>query len=364
MRCVRECVLLACIASCARGQRSAQGVWWGSSPGAPTDERLQIQVAGDSLLIFAAPLGRSAVRWGPVALAADGTIEFHRPGDPPELCTLKPTPDGGYDGTCRGATNRAMTLARQGNPGGFEVPIDGQDSHIAARAKQLLSGPAVWNRQDTRECDTSSASRSWSLGCALYQAAMEVVGTYQPGRPVVQEVRVAVGEVSHRPFNRAVVDFNNAESTSYADVAKVFDLAEQRLRAMKACVEARDTDAPVAFPSGATSANAGKYPWWENIGHTVDGHTYLLRNYLGPMDIAGEVPDEWVKESKSIQRRTLPVPWRNGVDAKGTIADGHQWRYVSLCGESFDYHDVPAEAAAYFDRLIDAAYFQGIKSPS
>jgi hypothetical protein len=342
----------------AQTQQPEPGVWWGISPGVPADERIQIEVKGDGLVIMSAPSGETPVSWGAITIAPDGTIEFHRAGDPPPLCTLKRLEFGTYEGSCRGSITRRLTLAKRGNPGGLDVPVDDKDLQIVAKARQILSGPTVWNRHDNRECGDSSAKQSWSLYCALYQANLDVTGVMQHLRPVMEEARVAVVELAQRGFQRSLLDFNNLESTTYADVVKVFDLTEQRLRTMKTCVHSAVAKPFAGFPSAATSAGGADRYWVERIGHTLNGQTYPLANRLGPMDKPGEIPDDWVAASKSVKRRSLPNDWRNAIDASGTLPNGRQWRYASLCGEALEYHDVPAEVATYFDRIIDGAYFR------
>jgi hypothetical protein len=344
----------------AQTQRPEPGNWWGISPGVPLDEPLQIQVSGDGLLIVSAPSGEAQVSWGPIAIAPDGMIEFHRAGDPAQLCTLKRSAYDTYEGSCRGSVTRQFTLSQRGHPGGFEVPVDDKDSQILAKAREILSGPSVWNRHDDRVCGDSRAKQSWSLYCALYRASLDVTGVFLPGRPVMQEMRVAMVEVADPSlrFQRGLLDFNNLESTTYADVVKVFDLAEQRLRAMKACIESPVAKTFAGFPSAATSVGGGGRSWVERTDDTLYGQTYRLANRLGPMDRPGKIPDDWLATSTSVKRRSLQSDWRNAIDASGTLPNGHQWRYASLCGEAFEYNDVPAEVASYFDRIIDAAYFR------
>ena len=356
------CSCICPVVAQVQARRPEPGLWWGISPSVSIDEPLQIQATAEGLVIVSAPLGKTPVSWGPIAVAADGTIEFHRAGDSSQICTLKPTEYDTYVGSCRGSVSRRFTLARRGNPGGFEVAVDDKDFQILAKARQILSGPAAWNRHDNRVCDDTRTKQSWSLYCALYEASLAVTGIHLPGRPVIQETRVAAIEVAHRQFQRSLLDFNNSESTTYPDIAKVFDLAERRLRTMRACVQSPAAKVFADSTSAATSDGGEALYWRERIGHTLNGQTYALANYLGPMNRAGKIPDDWVAESASVKRRNLPVDWRHGVDAKGRLANGNQWRYASWCGESLDYYDVPNEVANYFDRLIDRAYFHGSKS--
>lgn len=357
MRHLFQLALLTVLAIGAQAQRPDSGIWWGISPNQSVDDRLQITATADGLVIESASLGKTPVPWGPIAVAPDGMITFRRGGQP---CDLKRTAYGTYEGSCG---ERPLTLARNGNPGGFELVAGDQDLEILAKARQMLSGPSVWNRHDDRVCDDSRAKESWSLFCALYQASVDVTGADLPLRPVMQEVRAAAVEVAHRSFQRSLQDFNNAESTTYADIVKVFDVSERRLRTMKACVAGQPDDATLlaGSPSAGGANTQPVYYWVERMGHTVKGQTFLFSNALGPPDQRLEVPDDMLATSASVKRRTFPDDPRHPIDATGTLANGHRWRFAGLCGEAFGYRDSPSEAADYFDRLIDNAYFRGPK---
>lgn len=210
-------VTIIVVVAHAQPQSPEPGIWWGISPGQSVDERLQITANADGLVIVSAPLAKTPVTWGPIAVAPDGTLGFRRAGDPLQSCVLKRTEYGTYEGSCRG---RPLTLARNGNPGGFEIVVGDQDLEILAKARRILSGPSVWNRHDDRVCDDSQATQSWSLFCALYQASIDVTGADLPLRPVMQETRAAAVEVAHRSFQHSLQDFNNSESTTYADIVR------------------------------------------------------------------------------------------------------------------------------------------------
>ena len=76
------------------------------------------------------------------------------------------------------------------------------------------------------------------------------------------------------------------------------------------------------------------------------------------MAASGKVPADWLAASNSVTRRTWKQDDFDGVDMKGNLPNGNSWRYSSQCGESWKYYDVPAEAAAFFNRVIDGAYFR------
>jgi hypothetical protein len=77
---------------------------------------------------------------------------------------------------------------------------------------------------------------------------------------------------------------------------------------------------------------------------------------VGPMNTAGRVPEDWLAESATITRRTWK--WREfeGADVRGELRNGNRWRYFARCGDFLLYFDVPAKAAAYFDRIVDGAF--------
>jgi hypothetical protein len=357
-------VTLFLVAAGAQAQQPEPGAWWGSSPGVSVDDGFRIEARAEGLVLIATPSGKTPVEWGPITVAADGTIEFHRAGDPRQPCALKRTQYDTYEGSCRGSVTRPLALAKRGNPGGFEIAAGDADLKILARAQQILSGPSVWNRLDDRVCDDRQA-QSWSLYCALTRASLEVTGGFAPGRPVMQEARAAVVEVAHRSFQRGLLDFNNLESTTYSDVAKVFTVTERRLRTMRVCLQGPQANMFAGSPAEQKRDDGRALYWIERIGHTVDGQTFVLANLLGPMDhraVDSSNLDDWVAESASVKRRTLPDDPRHLIDATGMLANGHQWRYASVCGESLSYYDVSPEAAGYFDRLIDSAYLRGVNA--
>jgi hypothetical protein len=199
----------------AQGRSPEPGVWWAITPDAPIDERVQITATPNGPVITSVRFGKTPVDWGPIAAHADSTIEFSYSGDRLQPCTLKRTEHDTYVGSCRGPVARPLTLARRGNPGGLELAVSEQEFQILTRARQLLSSAPVWNRSDDRVCDASRAKQSWSLSCALDQASIDVAGVELPVRPVMEEARAAVIEVAARGFNRALLDFNNLESTTY-----------------------------------------------------------------------------------------------------------------------------------------------------
>ena len=177
-------------------------------------------------------------------------------------------------------------------------------------------------------------------------------------RRVIMETRAAVGEMTiGRELGQPLKDYNNLESTTYADVSMIFDRTEKRLHARKSCA-----DLPKRFVNvkDESAPSGGDVVFWgENVGYTVQKKSYQLNETyetLGPMATSGEVPKDWLAASTTVTRRSWK--WNNfgGVDAKGKLQNGNRWRYFYQCGESLRYYDVPAEAATFFDRMIEGVY--------
>ncbi|HLW98942.1 MAG TPA: hypothetical protein VKR82_09870 [Candidatus Acidoferrales bacterium] len=361
--------LILLIAESTAAQRLPPGIWFSSpSPdGASADARFEVETGPTGTMLHWAPFGKSPVSWGPVALAQDGSIEFRWEANPPLSCALRRADERNYEGMCRGSgqIDLRLTLSRNQSPNGLELPVSETDFQILAQAQKILWGPSAWNRHDERYCDNAAKQNSWSLFCALYQASFAVEGKYVHLRPVMEEVRAAVSEVNGRTLNHQLMDYNNLESTQYADIKAVFEQSEKRLQTRKACAESPGSNWTMdgrsdPNPKRRAPPQSGDVPsWGEGLNYTVDKKTYRLREILGPMANNSEVPEDWLAASTSVARRRWEHDRLEGVDGRGKLSNGNQWRYFSLCGESWSYYDVPAEAAAFFDRVIDGAYSDG-----
>ena len=357
------------VAAHAAAQQPDPGVWFGfshSPSGASADDRFQIQTVSSGTEILWASFGKTPVSWGPIALKQDGAIEFHWGGNPSALCVLRRADARNYEGTCRssGKIERRLTLSRDGLPYGLELPVSDTDFQILARARQILSAPSVWNRHDDRYCDDDAKQGSWSLYCALYQASVAVAGKFLPLRPVMMDVRAAIGDVTNgQRFNVLLLEYNNLESTTYANIATVFDRAEKRLQTRKACADQHNSKwSPVRrytlpIPSGANvPSGEDVFYWYERVSHTAQKETYFLIASTAPITTSGKVPDDWLPESTALTVRTWKGGDLGGVDVKGKLRNGNHWRYFCQCGISLTYYDVPAKAASYFDRVVDGGY--------
>jgi len=80
----------------------------------------------------------------------------------------------------------------------------------------------------------------------------------------------------------------------------------------------------------------------------------------GGLATLGVPPEEWLLNSREFSVRAFRSGIREGLDIRGQSKDGTYWRHVGvILIESMSYDGVSAEAAAFFDKLIDSACASG-----
>jgi hypothetical protein len=103
------------------------------------------------------------------------------------------------------------------------TPATNKDLEILQRARAYLSDTTKWSRQDNRtfgyiDCQPQSTQRT--LFCAIYYAALEVLGDNYGGLYFIEVVQ-AIKRL--RNAQHPVQAFNNDPSTTLTDVQKVLD---------------------------------------------------------------------------------------------------------------------------------------------
>jgi hypothetical protein len=106
------------------------------------------------------------------------------------------------------------------------LPVTRADRAILERADAILAAERVWNRNDTRDCPAGETQ--WSLFCALHDASLEVLGTYEHRRAALQEVRFVIDE-RKRDYPHRLMGFNNDPTTTFDDVKSVLHVALERV---------------------------------------------------------------------------------------------------------------------------------------
>jgi len=94
------------------------------------------------------------------------------------------------------------------------------------------------------------------------------------------------------------------------------------------------------------------------IGFGPADNRVWLKGIFGNNSTRGVVRKQWLAASSRVTRRTWVLGRGTGTDIRGTLQNGNRWRYFGHPTEDFHYYDVSAEAASYFDRIIDNVCFQ------
>jgi hypothetical protein len=92
-----------------------------------------------------------------------------------------------------------------------------------------------------------------------------------------------------------------------------------------------------------------------NYSILVGRKKYSVLYGAGPMWGGGEPRDELVWKSVQFEQRNYEVGTVDLIDAQGTMPDGTRWRQLGEWGASASYENVPPEAAATLDKLLDSA---------
>jgi hypothetical protein len=113
----------------------------------------------------------------------------------------------------------------------YTPPARPVDAATLEMAQQLLADSARWRQEDDRRCEDDVESRRWSLFCALKHASTERMGEYNHHNTAMNTVRFVINdEVPDHGFEHPLMDYNNAPSTTHADVLRVLEIARQRLQ--------------------------------------------------------------------------------------------------------------------------------------
>ena len=90
-----------------------------------------------------------------------------------------------------------------------------------------------------------------------------------------------------------------------------------------------------------------------SIGFGAKQDRAWLSGVHGPLVSGEKAPEAWLSSSAEVSQRVWRHRKYEGIDARGKLTNGNYWRYFGQYGEVIQYYDVSAEAAAYFDSLID-----------
>jgi hypothetical protein len=109
-------------------------------------------------------------------------------------------------------------------------PTRPADRAALEMAAQLLADPGRWHQEDDRDCADDAKSHRWSLFCALKHASIKTMGEYNHHNTAMQTVRFVIDErIPEHGFAHTLMDFNNATTTTHADILHVLEQAHERI---------------------------------------------------------------------------------------------------------------------------------------
>ncbi len=102
------------------------------------------------------------------------------------------------------------------------------DIAIISRAIALIPTPAVWNKNDTRQCPPGQTKLS--LFCALTQATTEISGGVHYRQPAMQAVREELNKVdASRIKTHRIMDYNNHPATTLDEIHGLLRSAQAKV---------------------------------------------------------------------------------------------------------------------------------------
>ena len=104
------------------------------------------------------------------------------------------------------------------------------DVAILQRAKAILTEQGKRNPNGDRDCSDDRAKSQYSIYCAMYEAALEVAGSYRHRCPAMQELRRTLTDMFHGEYVHRLRDINNDPEVTNERIFEAIDVTIDRLR--------------------------------------------------------------------------------------------------------------------------------------
>ncbi len=126
---------------------------------------------------------------------------------------LMKTSDGWFTMDNLKIYNDSIVFEMENDP---DPPVTESDLLIIRKTITLLKDENNWNRNDDRKCKDDVENKVYSLFCALNVASVEVVGSYDHRKAVLQMIRKTIVEIYPRKeLEHRLRDFNNLPETKH-----------------------------------------------------------------------------------------------------------------------------------------------------
>lgn len=112
----------------------------------------------------------------------------------------------------------------------YTPPVRLADVDAVAMTERLVADSTHWHKRDDRQCEDDRVNDRWSLFCALKHASVEIWGEYNHHNAAMNTVRSIIADlVPQPPYEHPLMDYNNADSTTHADILHLLAGAKERL---------------------------------------------------------------------------------------------------------------------------------------
>jgi hypothetical protein len=127
------------------------------------------------------------------------------------------------------AVTMPATAAQSADDPQARPSVSKSDVLIVMKAREILSSPEKWNREDNRSCPKTESK--FSLYCALEKATYEVTHNFAHRGAAMQEARFVIDDdlAPNNHYDHRLMDYNNDPHTTFADVQRFFDLLQGRV---------------------------------------------------------------------------------------------------------------------------------------
>ncbi|MEP3420095.1 MAG: hypothetical protein ABJN35_00010 [Erythrobacter sp.] len=120
---------------------------------------------------------------------------------------------------------------------GFHLKPSAVDVAILQRAKAILAGQTKRNLSGDRDCSDDRANSRYSVYCSMYDASLDVAGSYRHRRPAMQELRRSLTDMFPGQYVHRLRDINNDPDVTNEQIFEAIDATIDRLTSMIARTE-------------------------------------------------------------------------------------------------------------------------------
>ncbi len=121
----------------------------------------------------------------------------------------------------------SLTFEMDNDP---DPPTTESDLLIIRKTIALLKDEKHWNRNDDRKCNDDTENQVYSLFCALYTASVEVAGSYDHRKAVLQMIRKTIVDIyPKKEFEHRLRDFNNLPETNHTVLMDLLTRVENQV---------------------------------------------------------------------------------------------------------------------------------------